>query len=159
MTDITSAAAVLAAAGIEPTDIQGEFARIASLIATYNEEYAKALKEHLTRKASRDRVHASRYLAHRAKMLADGEKVTEGVLKARVLTDKEFVLALERAAVAEVEKVRLGGVLDALSTKRDALISLGAHLRTEMHGNPRLRDHDGYADETITYEIDADDDD
>jgi len=152
--DITSADAVLAAAGINPVDIQGEFTRIAALIALYNEAYAEALKAHLHRKAGRDRMFAARYLAHRQAVLEAGEKATEGVLKARVLVDKEYVLALERAAAAEVEKVRLGGVLNALATKRDALISLGAHLRDEMAGSPRVRGEERIDELDFSFEID-----
>lgn len=156
MKEITSPEAVLAAAGIEPTDIQGEYVRIAALLATYNEEYAKALKEHLLKKAAKDRAYSTAYLRHRSDLLDTGEKFSEGVLKAKILTSPDYILAMERAAYAEVEKVRIGGVLDALSTKRDALISLGAHLRTEMQGNPRLRD---YGDEGDSFSFDVEDDD
>lgn len=157
---ITDAAEILRAAGIEPADIQGEFARIPGLIATYNEAYAEALSNHLTRKAQKERIFAQVYLKHRADALEIGEKVSEGVLKARVLISKEYILAMERAAAAEVEKVRLSGVLDALTTKRDALISLGAHLRTEMHGAPlvRSRDRSRIDEEDFDVEFGGDDD-
>lgn len=148
MKKITDHAAVLEAVAIEPVDISGEFARIASLLATYNEEYSKALSEHLRHKAAREREYSRAYLKYRTEGLELQEKITEGVIKARVVLDKGYILANERAAAAEVEKVRLSGVLDALSTKRDALISLGAHLRAEMGGSPviRSRDHDYQGD-------------
>ena len=41
---------------------------------------------------------------------------------------------------AEVERVRVKGVCDAIIAKREALISLGAHVRKEMEHDPRTRE-------------------
>jgi len=39
-----------------------------------------------------------------------------------------------------VEKIRLYGVIDAVRTKRDMLISIGAQVRAEMESDPSIRE-------------------
>ena len=131
--------AVLEAVSVDPLDLQEEFRKIPSLLAQYNEEYAIALRRWLRCKAEVDRTHARLYLEAREVAEELGEKVTEGSLKATIEAKQAYIDAVDARIAAEVQKVRLGGILDALSAKKDALISMGANMRAEMSGQPHLR--------------------
>lgn len=149
--------AVMDAVSIEPMALDEEFSKIPSLLASFNEQYADAYRKHLVAKHGVDRSYAACYLRHREEAEARGEKVTEGLLKARVDADEQYHAAQDRAISAEVEKLRLWGVLDALRAKRDALISIGAHLRAEMQGNPSIRgDRRGARDVSGNFSSDDD---
>lgn len=130
-------AAVMEAVAIDPLNLEAEFVDVPARLAEYNELYARAFQRHLACKHLVERTHALVYLRKREE--ASGERVTEALLTARVETDEEYVEALRVATIAEANKVRLWGVLDALRAKKDALISIGAHARAELNGSPSLR--------------------
>lgn len=130
-------AAVMEAVSIDPLNLEAEFADIPARLAEYNEKYAVAFRRHLAAKHLVERTHSTVYLRKREE--ASGERVTEALLTARVEVDEEYIDAQQTAAIAESNKVRLWGVLDALRAKRDALISIGAHARAEMAGSPSIR--------------------
>jgi hypothetical protein len=135
--------AVDAAVSIDPLDLQDEFRRIPADLARFNELYARALRRFLKSKARTEQVFSLVYLETRE----GGAKATEAQIKAEVAMDDRYNSALEERIEAEVEKTRLGGILDALMAKKDSLISMGANLRAEMAGNPSIRDRQkGYRD-------------
>lgn len=131
--------AVLEAVSMDPLDLEAEFKRIPALLAQYNEEYAVALRRWLRAKAEVDRTHARLYLEAREIAEEMGEKTTEGSLKATIESKQAYIDAVDARISSEAQKVRVGGILDALSAKKDALISIGAHMRAEMSGQPHLR--------------------
>lgn len=131
--------AVREAVDIDPLAFEDEFKKLPSKLATFNERYARALKRHLTAKANKDRTYYRRMLDIRVELEEKGEKTTEANIKAHVEADAKYAEAVTAAISAEVEKARLWGVLDALRSKREALISIGAHLRVEMQGAPSIR--------------------
>jgi len=57
-----------------------------------------------------------------------------------VKTDPEYNKARERLIQAESDRDYLRGVLDALRTKREAAVSLGAQLRQEHQSDTHLRE-------------------
>lgn len=129
---------IIEAVSINPLDLNTDFRKLPALVARYNELYSIALRKHLRAKAKLKHTHASVYL--RLREGHSGGKVTETSLKAMVEIDKSYAAALDLAIVAEVDKERLWGVLEALRAKRDSLISMGATMRAEMQGDPALRD-------------------
>lgn len=135
----TAHEAVLAAVSINPLALTDEFTKIPSYLARYNELYADALRAHLLAKVKVDRAFAACYISERAAAEEAGDKITEALIKTRVENNETYHAAQDHSVVCESEKARLWGVLDALRAKRDALISLGAHLRAEMQGNPSIR--------------------
>jgi hypothetical protein len=135
----TAHEAVLAAVAIDPLALTDEFTKIPSHLARYNELYADALRLHLSAKVKVDRAYAASYIRCRAEAEETGAKTTEGMIKSMVDNDPTYHAAQDHSVVCEAEKARLWGVLDALRAKRDALISLGAHLRAEMAGSPSIR--------------------
>lgn len=130
---------VMEATSIDPLLLEEEFAGIASKLAYFNEQYADAYRNMLLAKARYERTEAQRSLEIRESLDDGGKKPTEATIRAHVDTDDKVIAARLHLVECESDKVRLGGVLDALRAKKDALISIGAHIRAEMGGNPSLR--------------------
>ncbi len=130
---------------IDPLDIKGEFIRIPADLAFWNGRYADALREFLMAKADLEILKAQLMPLVRQALLDKGAKVTESIIESAVDGDAQVVEARDRLVNAEVEKARLYGTLDAIRSKKEMLISLGAHLRAELEGDPSLRDQHRHA--------------
>jgi hypothetical protein len=125
---------------ILPEALEEEFVRLPTDLAYWNGKYAEASREHLVAKMEMDRLRARLLIEHREKLMLTNTKVTESMVESAVEQDETYGAGRLRLIEAEVEKVRLHGALDAIRTKRDMLISLGAHVRAEMAGDPHLRE-------------------
>jgi len=125
---------------IEPLAIQEEYVRLPADLAYWNAQYANAQRAHLLAKVNLDVLERELYPVIRAELEAGG-RATEKMIEAGIGQSEVWVEAKREVAEAEAEKGRLYGVLDAVRSKKDMLISLGAHLRIEMEGDPVLRDH------------------
>jgi hypothetical protein len=125
---------------IDPLDIQAEFIRVPGDLAYWNDRYADALREFLISEADFKILKAQLEPLTRQALLDAGGKTTEAQVKAAIDSDDQVLEAQRRCVEAEVEKNRLYGALDAIRSKKEMLISLGAHLRAEMGGDPVLRD-------------------
>jgi hypothetical protein len=125
---------------IEPLALEEEFVRMSADLAYWNQRYAAAVREHLTSKIAIERTASHLRIIHRERLTAENPKPpTESMVEAAVNTDEQMDKARAALIDAEVEKVRLAGVLDAVRTKRDMLVSLGAHVRAEMQADPSIR--------------------
>ena len=144
---------------IEPIGLEDEFVRLPADLAYWNHRFAEAVKELQRSKFVREQVYARRYQALREELGeasrvaaekaikggADAKKVrikapTVDDITAAVMADDEYAEAKGREIEAEGEKARLYGVVDAVRTKRDMVIQMGADRRVEMQGDPVLRD-------------------
>jgi hypothetical protein len=118
-----------------------EFIRMPADMAYWTALYAEAMRAWMLAKFEHER-NAAR-LHHRTKAANDlggqAKKATVGDLEALVLMDPDYEVTYLALVDAEVEKVRLRGVVDAIATKKDMLQSLGAKLRAEMGGDPMIR--------------------
>lgn len=127
---------------IDPLQLQDEFVRAPSDVAYWNDRYADAIAEYLVTKIERERIvgmlMTDAGLADELELRLE-KKPTVDQLKAYVNTKEEYLEARGREARADAEQKRMRGVVEALSTKRDMLISLGAHIRLEMQQDPLLR--------------------
>lgn len=132
--------AVLEVIEIDPLDIELEYTQIGAQIARYNELHVDALKEQLYAERSVKRTRAKVQLFVRSKAAADGVKMTDSRANAKVESHSKVQRAEIYAIDAKIERERLRGILKNLEGKRDMLISLGAHIRAEMQGNPSLRE-------------------
>ena len=138
-----SLAVVQEVTSIDPLLIEEHFSRLPGDLARYNELYAQALRKHLRAKRTLDKEWARIYLETRE----GGEKMSEATLKARVEIDDDYQAARMAAIEAEVDKARIGGIVEAIRAKKDALISIGAGIRAEMSGSPSIRErHRGARD-------------
>jgi hypothetical protein len=120
---------------IEPAALQEEFVRTPGDIAYWAEQYSVALEAQLTAEADRKRIREEVLLQVRQLLENSGEKATEKVVAAMVETNATYLAAVSADIKADVQKNRVGGILDAVKSKRDILISLGAHIRhsEELH--------------------------
>ena len=124
---------------MEPLALQEEFVRMSADYAYWNECSAEAFKHWQELKSKREEVYATRLKDVREDLQFELDsdpnkkgKVTVSEVESAVLTDTYYRDAKAAEIAAEAEKVRLVGYLEALRTKRDMLISLGAHQRAEM---------------------------
>lgn len=130
-------------ARINPEDIQTEFERIPGQLAYFNAQYAGALNAHLVAEIDVKVTRARVYTAVREAMIAKGGKPTEEYMKALIESNEDYIEQQYIASAAETKKNDLYGKLDAIRSKKEMLISLGAHLRAELGGDPLIREQAG----------------
>lgn len=141
---------------IDPLDMKSEYIKLPAHLAHWNARLADATENELTADLAFDRTESHLYLELREQLVAEGQKATEAMVTHRVQTDQRWVDAKMRLIEAEVELVRVKGVVTAIHAKREMLVSLGAHVRKEMEHDPTLRQasrdrsdkdgHSGYGD-------------
>jgi hypothetical protein len=125
---------------VEPTLLQEEFIRLPADVAYWNERYAGKLKAHLATKVEVDHLHARLYIEIRETMEAEGKKATESAVEAKIETSPVYHQMRLTLVGLEAEVAHLKGVLEAVRTKREMVISLGAQLRQELQHDPVIRD-------------------
>lgn len=130
---------------IDRDDLDGEFIRTPSDLAYWNERYARAVEQRERAKSERERVEGK--LACDPELVTElaerlGKKPTVDQIKGEILNHEDFQEAKAAEIAAEGEKARCKGAVETLVTKRDMLISVGAHIREEMRQDLRIRDDD-----------------
>jgi len=114
---------------IDPLDLDDHFRRLPAELAYYNAQYAEAYARQLDAKRQLERTHAETY-----HLVLQGEKkMTVQAINAAIEEDEVYSLAKKELVDAESEKQRLRGKVEVVSAKKEMLISLGAHIRSEMH--------------------------
>jgi hypothetical protein len=124
---------------IEPLALEEEFIRMPADLAYWTQRYAEAQRKCMLAKLDLDETDARLTLMHRERMLAVGDKATEKIVDSAVTSDPAMHAARAAFIEAEYEKNKLNGTVDAIRTKKDMLVSLGAHIRAELQGDPALR--------------------
>ena len=143
---------------IEPLALEEEFIRIAPDLAYWNHQFSEAVREYSRSKFLREQAAARLHgemreeLMDAAKAAAklaieDGAKAstvkvkspTVSDIESAVLTHEDYVEVRDREIEAEANKSRLYGIVDAVRTKRDMLVQMGANRRAEMQGDPTIR--------------------
>lgn len=117
---------------IDAAQLHDEFMRVPSDYAYYSQQYADAKKVYLLAKMERGSIWARIRLETRETLTMQGERVTEARLDTEAEINEEYCDAKHKEIYAEIEMVKLYGILEAIKTKREMLISLGAHIRQEM---------------------------
>lgn len=124
---------------INEHNIQAEYMRIAADIARWNAKLADAtrdaqLAEHLLETTQAILDQQLRLVAE-----ADGEKITESSIHAKVKINPDY--REKKRAFIEAQRILLHtkGTVQALIVKKDMLVSLGAHIRAELSGEPYLK--------------------
>lgn len=130
---------------LDHLNLQDEFVRIAADFAYWNEKYARCTRVYLLAKAAHGRAVAQTRLTVREILESGGRKTTESQVEARVETDEELAGSHARVIGYEAECLRLRGLLEAIRTKSQMLMQMGAHVRTEMQGSPRIREESAHA--------------
>ena len=124
---------------IEPLAIEEEFIRVPSDLAYWNARYSDVYLHYHTCKLTREQVFHRLYEVHSDRLRALSGKATVDQIKAAAEQDPEYTKAKTYEITADAERVRLSGVLDSIRSKRDMLISLGAHTRFSEGRDPSIR--------------------
>lgn len=126
---------------IEPLALQEEFIRMPADYAYWNEQYRIKLEAHLLAEAERKRVYAGRLLLAGEKVNgATGKPVTVDQAKALAEGDDDYQATVRDSIHAEADMIEARGILEAIRTKRDMLMQIGATTRQEMQHDPAVRD-------------------
>jgi len=136
---------------IFPEQIQEEYVRLPADLAYWNARYAEAQKELMIAKVELDILERELYPVVRQELESGGQRVTEKMIESGIGQSSLWTDAKRRVANAEGEKAKHYGTLDAVRTKRDMLVSLGAHIRAEMQHDPTLRDHSRHVTEKMGF--------
>jgi hypothetical protein len=90
----------------------------AGLIAFYGEAWAKAEREVRVKRLEREKIYAIKENKIRSTF---AEKLTEGIIKAKITVDPIYQDAEEKYINAKFEYNKLNVIMNALDNKRDAL--------------------------------------
>src|SRR5262249_46308470 len=96
------------------------------------------LRTYLMAKLNVEEIESRLWLMYRERLKADG-RTTEKQIESYVTSDEEMHKARIDLIEAEVKKNRTSGIVDAIKARKESLISLGAHVRSELQGDPELR--------------------
>lgn len=125
---------------IVPEAIQEEFMRIPAMLAYWNARYAQAIREHLNAKLDEKILRANLLPVIRTELMEAGAKLTESQVEAALDSNESLIEAQRRTIDADAAKAEAYGQLDAIRSKKEMLISLGAQLRAELQGDPLIRE-------------------
>jgi hypothetical protein len=125
---------------IVPEVLNEEFVRLPADLAYWSARYADALRAHLTAKLNLNKVEARAHIECREQLLVEHSRPTESMVEAAVMEYEPLQAARLACIEAEVEKARVGGVVDAIRCKKDMVVSLGATIRAEMEHDPIVRE-------------------
>jgi hypothetical protein len=131
---------VIEAVTIMPELIQDEFVRVVPALARFNHVYAVAQKRFMRAQYNLKRLEAELYVASRNAIIEMGGKPTEAMIEAAVRTAPAYQACVDELVEAEFGKAEAYGNVDAIRTKKEMLISLGAHIRSELDGDPATRE-------------------
>lgn len=123
-----------------PEDIYGSFLRLPGELARALGEYADAAADVLRLERARDRTWAAVLLGTRAALAHTTPRATEAIVAATAEATPLYSAACDALVDAQGRKLRAHAVVEAVKAKQDMLVSLGAHLRAELKGNPLLRE-------------------
>lgn len=119
---------------IDGSDLEYEFVRVPSDIAFWNDRFAEALTAFEEAKISRKRMEAARRKEIRDILEVSNAKgrVTISEVESELWLDPQYLDSVKVEADAEVEKVRVRGIVEAVQAKKDMLLVFGGYRRAEM---------------------------
>ena len=124
---------------IEPLALQEEFVRVPADMAHWNGKYADAFEDYEQSKLHTRRLESLIQIEVRDRLARDGGKTTEKAVESAVAGDPRLQAAEDEQLRTEVQLVRLKGVCEAVRCKREMIVSLGAHVRSEMQMDPIIK--------------------
>ncbi len=132
---------------LEPLALNEEYARLSVDFAYWAELASDAYEEQQHAELAQKQTKAKLYIKHRVRLEGQDEKgkTTEPQVEAAVLNDLEYVAASHALVHANVKREKAKHVLEAIRIKKDMCVSIGAHQRQEMAGDPSIRAYYGAA--------------
>jgi len=127
------------ATAINPEAIQDDFIRLPSDLAYQGELLSVAIKDHLKAKLAKDQLYARLRLAYRESAAQEGKKLTESDVESLVELNTDYSRARLREIEMEAQRHSMKFRYDAIASKKEMAISLGAQIRAEMAADPSIR--------------------
>lgn len=124
------------AVSIDRRQLGGEFIELSGHLAYWGDRYADAQVAKLRAEMGAKKLRRRIYLQLRS-VKEKGD--TETSLDARVETDPMVDEADELVLLRTAASLKLRSLVESIRTKGDMLVSLGAHQRAELKGDPMLR--------------------
>jgi hypothetical protein len=124
---------------IDEVHLNDEFVRMPALIASAAARQSEATYDYQLAKIERERTRARLWTSYHASLLDNKERPTEARVESLIEQNEEMFQARLRELTAERTKNEAAAYAEAMRTKRDMLVSLGANYRAEMQGDPSLR--------------------
>lgn len=132
------------AVAINPGMLRDEFVIFPGTLSDFGARYAEAISSAAAAAESLEDCEAEVYLELRA---SKTKEQTEATLQAMVRRDTRVRMARELLTAAEARKTRFKHkVMDPLYAKKEMLISIGAHQRAELAGDPIVKHAKGDLD-------------
>lgn len=128
--------AELLACSIDRTRLGDEFIELSGHLAFWGDRYADAQVAKMRAELGVKKLKGKIYLQLRA---SKDKGDTEASLAARVETDQLVQEAEDLALIKTGQALKLKSLIEAIRMKGDMLVSLGAHQRAELKGDPMLR--------------------
>jgi len=131
---------------IDEDDLNAEYIRVSTDLAYWAKKHGEAEHDFLAAKANVKRAEATAYeqamhdLADEYETGKISKKPTEKMVEARAQLDPEVEDAHDRYARSAGWRREVEGYVEAIQSKRDMLVSLGADLRKERQNEPYLRE-------------------
>ena len=123
---------------LEPEALQEEYSRLSGDYAHWNQRFKDASRDLLMAEFEETKVAARLRIFFKESVGPGGKPPTEATVEAHVVLAPDYEAAHLKAIEAQVESTYLKGVMESLRTKREMLVSLGAHVRQELQGDLRL---------------------
>jgi len=123
---------------LEPEAISEEFSRMSGDYGYWNEKYSAVNKAFLQAEWEEERTKARLYLKYKEPSIDGKKPPTEAGVEAAVVLDPAYEAAHLECLKYQAEREYLRGVLTALKTKSEMLVSAGAQLRQEAQGDLRM---------------------
>ena len=143
-TDIMTGTYRTECTAVDRDDLISEFVRVSADMAFWNEQYADAHQTWIDAKVTKDQQRVALYKESQDRLLLNAKgRVTIAEITAEVEGDPEYHEVVRLVSVAEDLKLRVSGTCEAIRCKKDMLISLGAHIRAELSGDPSIREAAG----------------
>lgn len=124
---------------VRDDSIQEEYACAAPAVAYWGAQYAAAAQEALEAETRRKQTKARLFIEKKKGLEALESKVTEKLIESHVDMDPAMQVAIAEEHRTEGNRLKMLAFFEAVKTKREMLISLGATQRKEMEGDPVIR--------------------
>jgi hypothetical protein len=132
--DHTEATSINPQALTSPSVVNEEYCRLPADLAYWTGVYADACLDFFKAKAAVKELEANLYFLYRKTQTPEGKTPSERYLDSCIEADSTYRVVVQARDIAEAKKIRVGGLVEAIGAKRDALISLGANIRKEIDG-------------------------
>jgi hypothetical protein len=120
------------------TEINNDMTAIPGHVAYYGGCYADAKSRQRQVKRELEVVESQLYIEYKGATMSNGKPATDEFVKASTILDPRFTRAAQAMDAVTLHVEKVGNVCDALQTKREMLISLGANYRAEMRPSPSI---------------------